>query len=192
MSDDDYKKLWAGVVNQMNVTRNLKYFSNKTADWEIEKDKDAIALQKEQFKAYRQEIINIYVTRLNARSTRLSPEEIDNILALPHKYWNDIAKMGIDPHAVFDESLDKSNFEVDYERWKKGTKYELKTTNSGWKQVFDIASHFQQTAEKVQNPQNGTWQDQMVPKPNIPRQSESPKTHHIPKDDGDEELVYET
>lgn len=87
MSDDDYKKLWAGVNNQMNVTRNLKYFSTKTLEREIEEDKAAIALQKEQFRAYRQEIINIYVTRLNARSTKLSLEEIDSILALPHKYW---------------------------------------------------------------------------------------------------------
>ena len=125
MTDDDYKKLWVGVINQMNVTRNLKYFSTKTGDREINEDKAAIALQKEQFKAYRQEIINIYVTRLNARSTRLTSDEINNFLQLPYKYWTDIGKMGIDPHAIFDKDFDDSNFEVDYERWKKGISYNI-------------------------------------------------------------------
>lgn len=130
MTDDDYKKLWAGVNNQMNAIRSLKYFSTKTEARDISEDKAAIALQKEQFRAYRQEIINIYVTRLNARSTKLSPEEINNFLQLPYKYWSDIGKMGIDPHAIFDKNFDESNFEVDYERWKKGASYSLISPNS--------------------------------------------------------------
>jgi len=38
--------------------------------------------------------------------------------------------MGIDPHAIFNEPLDKSNFEADYERWKKGTPYNLTGQNN--------------------------------------------------------------
>lgn len=126
MSDDDYKKLWGGVSEQMTSIRDPKFFDND------------IDLQKEQFRVYRKEIIDFYVTKLNARTQQLDTKSIEQLLSLPSKYWWDIKAMGIDPHSIFDQVLEKNGFEDDYNRWKDGRVYsEWRSTASA--NVLDLA-----------------------------------------------------
>ena len=84
MTDVDYEKLWAGVIEQMDHTRNLGSFGGD------------MNLQKRQYNTYRKEIIDFFVRQLNSRSS-VPPLTEDSILRFvsndAHKYWADIRKM---------------------------------------------------------------------------------------------------
>ena len=110
MTDDDYDKLWGGITEQMNTIKNLNFFQNDAE------------LREKQFHVYRKEIIDFFAVKLNPGYQQLKPEEIENILKVPHKYWGDLKNMGIDPHAIFDRNTPKISPD-DYDRWKQGSKY---------------------------------------------------------------------
>lgn len=136
MNNDDYSKLWWWVIEQMDTIKNLNFFQN---------DAD---LRKKQFDVYRKEIINFFAVKLNPGYQQLKSEEIENILKVPHKYWWDLKKMGIDPHAIFDRNAPDISPD-DYNRWKDGSKY------TGWSQHSpdDLIATVQGRASKTVN----TW-----------------------------------
>lgn len=46
--------------------------------------------------------------------------------------------MGIDPHAVFDDSLEYKNAEADYQRWKNGNTAVIARTSTTVPKVEDM------------------------------------------------------
>ncbi len=127
MVEDDYDKLWGAVGEQMKTIRDPKFFDNDEV------------LRKEQFITYRKEIIDFFVRELNARTPpKQTPDNIEQLLALPHYYWRDIEKMWIDPHSIFDKTLEDSTLEDDYSRWVKGMAYSSWMRRSG--NTLDLTS----------------------------------------------------
>jgi uncharacterized membrane-anchored protein YhcB (DUF1043 family) len=59
----------------MNSIKNPHFFQND------------IELRKKQFDIYRKEIIHFFAVKLNPGYQQLTPDEIENILKVPHKYW---------------------------------------------------------------------------------------------------------
>lgn len=109
MNKDDKIKNWDFIVRYMkDGMRDEKMFLGDTV------------LQKNQFLLHRAEIIQYFAEKLQARSVASRGGDIkklilDNIRTYP--YYQDMIDMGIDPEAVFDESIAKKNAESDYENW---------------------------------------------------------------------------
>ena len=109
MNKDDKVKNWDFIVRYMKEgMRDEKMFLNDTE------------MQKQQFLLHRAEIIQHFAEKLQARSVASRGGDIkklilDNIRTYP--YYQDMIDMGIDPEAVFDESLVKKNEQSDYENW---------------------------------------------------------------------------
>ncbi len=103
MNEEHKEKIWAYVkLHVQKGIRDVDYW------WGDEK------LQKEQYLAYRKEIIQYFNEQLGARNK----PEIAKVSIETYPYFKDMQDMGIDPYAIFDASKERSNAESDYQNWK--------------------------------------------------------------------------
>jgi hypothetical protein len=113
MYPDTHDKLWLAVLEQVNATKNLDSFGGNKE------------LQKQQYLSYRNEIINFFVTAFAQTSWRWGETDGENWINKPYPYWNELAALGIDPHAIFDKSIEHKNREIDYQSWLWGGRSQI-------------------------------------------------------------------
>jgi hypothetical protein len=133
MNEEHAKKIWKYVKEHVQ-----KWIKDDTY-WGGDS-----ALQKEQYLAYRKEIIAYFDQQLGAR---VKAKESAATLIETYPYFQDIADMGIDPYAIFDASIERGWADSDYQRWKDG--------GSGWvrrKQTPSIQDMISGKAEHALHP----------------------------------------
>lgn len=168
MDENNREKIWnylkqymAWPKNSPGTLRNIDFFiNNNSHESEKKKREDAEKLQKEQFLFHRREILHYFAEKLTARTMKVRDPNMDmtetiNSCIRTYSYYKDLADMGIDPRAVFDEKIETENTESDYKRWKEGRTAEVVTSS---KKVPDIESIVQGKSRDVINTTNASFQ----------------------------------
>ena len=101
MQKEIHDKLWMGIVEQVQASRDVSYF-----DGDVE-------LQKAQFLAYRDEIIDHFIKQLNPSWSGSAKADIDK----PYQYWEELRNIGIDPRSIFDPEFRQRSVDSDYSHW---------------------------------------------------------------------------
>jgi hypothetical protein len=104
MNENNKEKIWRYVLKQFE---NLRDPSNIYTTSE--------KVKKAQFLAYRKELVRFFNNKVSAWDA--DPNRIEGLIR-ENSYYSDIARLGIDPHAVFDIWLIEKNAESDYQNWK--------------------------------------------------------------------------
>lgn len=152
MNDDHRNKIWKYVIEHVNHgLRDESYFL-----WDT-------SLQEKQYLAYRREIIQYFAEKLSARSIVGSKDADEvirrNISTFP--YYNDLASMGIDPYAVFDESIERNpnKAKEDYNRWKSGSHIVVSQPAKNQTWVPDLRNMIQGKTTNIQSKDPATNDD---------------------------------
>jgi hypothetical protein len=178
MDKEHEEKIWRYVNKYMKTwLRDTKSFLNNES------------LQKEQFLAHRQELIQHFAWQLSAWEVT-DPATIERLVnAEEYGYFQDLAKLGIDPRWIFNATIAKENREADYKRWKEWTPVWWGITKKA--STPDVRSSFQEKTNTVIEWRTPT--DTIKPKawPRMKR-SDWDKNKHGKKEDEftDDDLLY--
>lgn len=112
---------WWKPMNKEHEAKIWNYVKGYLQKWLRDtKSFGGDSLQKEQFLYHRTEIIEHFAGQLSAGEIT-DPAIVERLVnAKEYSYFQDLAKLGIDPRSIFNAELREKNEDEDYKRWKDG------------------------------------------------------------------------